>query len=45
MKTYTTPALVAKGDIVTLTQGPVGGTTDPNHITLKVAPGSVGFGL
>jgi hypothetical protein len=45
MKTYITPTLVAKGDLVTLTQGTIVGTTDPNHITLKVAPGSVGFGL
>jgi hypothetical protein len=45
MKTYTTPALVAKGDVVTLTQGPVGGDKDPNGITKQLAVGSVGFGL
>ncbi len=45
MKTYTTPTLVAKGDVVTLTQGIVVGLTDADGHTRKAPPGSVGFGL
>jgi hypothetical protein len=45
MKTYITPTLVAKGDVVTLTQGQIRGDTDPNHVTKQLAVGSVGFGL
>jgi hypothetical protein len=45
MKTYITPALVAKGDVVRLTQGALEGRTDPNEIGLKMPPGSVGFSL
>jgi hypothetical protein len=45
MKTYTTPMLVEKGDVVTLTLGPAIGFTDPNGTTIKTSVGSVGFGL
>jgi hypothetical protein len=45
MKTYTTPALVAKGSVVALTQGPIRGFTDPGEVTMAVTIGSVGFGL
>jgi len=45
MKTYNTPKLVAKGDVVQLTQGVIRGTTDTDRQTLKVASGSVGFNL
>lgn len=45
MKTYRTPALVARGDVVRLTQGLIEGRTDPDEVTLKMPLGSVGFGL
>ena len=45
MKTYRTPTLVAMGDVVALTQGPVPGMTDPDGVTHVLAVGSVGFGL
>jgi hypothetical protein len=45
MKTYKTPTLVAKGDVVALTQGMIPGTTDPDGITDRTSVGSVGFGL
>ncbi len=45
MKIYQAPALVAKGDVVTSTQGVLDGRTDPNEIGLKMPAGSVGFGL
>ena len=45
MKTYTTPTLVAQGDVVTITQGPAIGFTDPNGTTIKTSVGSVGFSL
>ena len=45
MKTYQTPILVAKGDLVTLTLGPVNGADDPIGTTLLSSVGSVGFGL
>jgi hypothetical protein len=45
MKTYQTPSLVAKGDVVTLTQGPIVGKDDPGGRTDPLALGSVGFGL
>ena len=45
MKSYTAPALVAKGNVVAMTQGSIPGTTDPDSITIAMAVGSVGFGL
>jgi hypothetical protein len=45
MKMYTTPALVPKGDVVELTQGPIPGRTDPDDMTNRLSVGSVGFGL
>lgn len=45
MKTYTTPMLVAKGDVVALTQGMFIGNTDPDGTTIESAIGSVGFAL
>lgn len=45
MKTYTAPALVAKGEIVAITQGRIIGTTDPDGVSMPYAPGSVGFSL
>ena len=45
MKTYSAPALVAKGGVVTMTQGMIGGHTDPDTVTLADSVGSVGFGL
>jgi hypothetical protein len=45
MKTYITPTLVAKGDVITLTQGLISGDTDPGAQTRKNPVGSVGFEL
>lgn len=45
MKTYNTPALVAQGDVVELTQGILNSTTDPDGVSSMLAPGSAGFGL
>jgi hypothetical protein len=45
MKAYITPALVAKGNVVALTQGDIRGFTDPDVKTMEVGVGSVGFGL
>ena len=45
MKSYRTPTLVAKGDVVALTQGMFDGRTDPNEVTAKSPAGSIGFGL
>jgi hypothetical protein len=45
MKTYTTPTLVAQGDVVTRTLGPITGFTDPDGTSVKASVGSVGFGL
>jgi hypothetical protein len=45
MKTYITPALVAKGSVVSLTQGLIVGYTDPGEVTMAASIGSVGFGL
>jgi hypothetical protein len=45
MKTYTTPTLVAQGDVVTRTLGPFVGNTDPNGITQLKPAGSLGLGL
>jgi hypothetical protein len=46
-KTYTTPALVAKGNVVELTRFSVPGEGDPINAgkTLGTAPGNVGFQL
>ncbi len=45
MKTYTTPTLVAKGDVVTQTLGPFIGRDDPNGTTVPSPLGSVGHSL
>jgi hypothetical protein len=45
MKTYKTPTLVAKGDVVALTLGPISGPKDPDGTTLDSTIGAVGFGL
>jgi hypothetical protein len=45
MKTYITPALVAKGSVVALTQGEFVGNTDPGLIGMDAPIGGVGFGL
>jgi hypothetical protein len=45
MKRYETPRLVARGDVTEQTQGMIESNTDPDKVTLKDAPGSVGFSL
>jgi hypothetical protein len=45
MKAYTTPALVAKGSVVALTQGQFIDVTDPDQRTMAVSIGGIGFGL
>ena len=45
MKTYITPALLAKGSVVALTQGVFIDVTDPDVRTMAVSIGSLGFGL
>lgn len=45
MKHYTTPRLVARGDVVEQTKGPFMGDTDPNGTTIHSPCGSVGFAL
>jgi hypothetical protein len=45
MKTYKTPMLVAKGDVITMTQGTLVGVTDPDGRTIVMPSGSVGFSL
>jgi hypothetical protein len=45
MKTYQAPVIVAKGDVVSLTQGPFVGRDDPNGTTIASAVGSVGHNL
>jgi hypothetical protein len=45
MKIYETPAFVARGDVVRLTQGLIEGRTDPDLQTKAMPTGSVGFGL
>jgi hypothetical protein len=45
MKTYITPALVAKGSVVALTHGPMIGNLDPDEVTYLPPAGSVGFGF
>jgi hypothetical protein len=45
MKAYITPALVAKGGVVTLTQGGRIGVTDPDEVGMFAPIGSVGFSL
>jgi hypothetical protein len=46
-KTYATPALIAKGDVVEVTKHFVGGPGDPKNPIdgLTMAPGNVGFQL
>jgi predicted chitinase len=44
-KTYNTPKLVAKGDVIELTKGIPGGKNDLDEVTRFAAVGSVGFGL
>jgi hypothetical protein len=45
MKTYTTPALVAVGSIVNLTQGAIDGSGDGDGVQKLFPAGSVGFNL
>jgi hypothetical protein len=45
MKRYTTPILVAKGDVVGQTQGPFPGSNDPGGVTHVMSVGDVGFNL
>jgi hypothetical protein len=45
MKTYKTPAVVAKGGVVEITQGGILGTNDTSGETGHMPFGSVGFGL
>jgi hypothetical protein len=47
MKTYTAPALTAKGNVIDLTQAGRLGSDDPivHNTGLGAAPGNVGFQL
>jgi hypothetical protein len=45
MKTYKTPTLAPKGDVVTTTQGTFMAKTDPGELNSQSPVGSVGFGL
>ena len=45
MKAYTTPALVAVGSVVNLTQGLIDGDVDSDGRTRPFALGSIGFNL
>jgi hypothetical protein len=45
MKTYQTPTLAAKGDVVTMTQGLIWGRIDPDEVSDPKSVGSVGFFL
>jgi hypothetical protein len=45
MKTYNTPKLVAKGDVIALTLGIDPGEVDPSGTQQVLPLGSVGFNL